>query len=93
MKRPWGITEKRGMGSLLGDLTLLATTIHDFAVADEISVWINAGGDVFMGLARDAPAPASNFFVGTYGLGITPSQIYEDLVAMRRERVADAIIF
>ncbi|MFC4822246.1 hypothetical protein [Dokdonella ginsengisoli] len=81
------------VGSLLGDLKLLSKTVRSHAAAHDVAVWINAGGDVFVSRTNNAPALTSDLFVGTYGLGINASQIYDDLAALRHERVAGAIIF
>lgn len=92
------MSRKRGQacanaGSLLGDISKIATSIFAALANDDVTVWVSSGADIFYAHAREAPEIAAEYVLGTYRMGAAIGDIEEDLRELRRSRVCGAMIF
>lgn len=79
-------------GSLRGDLSEIAKTVHLASLHFDITVWANANAEVLFDKAEQSPEISPEYVAGTYGVGASPSDIESDLQALRRERVSASIL-
>jgi hypothetical protein len=79
-------------GSLRGDLSAIAKTVHLASLHFDIVVWANANADILFDKAERSPEVAPEYLAGTYGIGASPSDIESDLRILRSERVSTAIL-
>jgi len=79
-------------GSLRGDLSEIAKTVHLASLHFDITVWANANAEVLFDRADRSPDLAAEYVAGTYGIGAQPSDIGSDLCALKRECVSSAML-
>ena len=79
-------------GSLRGDLSEVARTVHLASLHFDITVWATANAEILFDKAERSPDVGPEYLAGTYGIGAVPSDIESDLRALRSERVSSAIL-
>jgi hypothetical protein len=79
-------------GSLRGDLSEVARTVHLASLHFDVTVWANANAEVLFDRSERSPDVAPEYLAGTYGIGALPSDIESDLRVLRSERVSTAIL-
>lgn len=83
----------KSAGSILDDLAAVARELGERLAQGDLAVWIDGDGNVVTG----PPAWASNVdpdrLCGIYSMGVADSQIHDDLMALRQQRIGGAIAF
>ncbi len=79
-------------GSLRGDLSEVARTVHLASLHFDVTVWANGNAEVLFDRSERSPEVAPEYLAGTYGIGALPSDIESDLRVLRSERVSSAIL-
>lgn len=82
----------RTAGSLMGDLSQVASRLHEALQRSDITVWTNPDAQIFFDAPESCPSIDSHRLVGTYGVGASPCDIEADLSAMRNESIPVSMI-
>lgn len=87
------VKEARCLGSLFGDVERMAESVAVARAECDVMVWLNPQGQMICSGVESAPNLHAEYLVGTYGVGANAADIREDLIAFRKERVSNAMIF
>jgi hypothetical protein len=87
------VVEERRLGSLFGDIEQMSDGIKSALMACDVTVWLDSKAELICSGTGIAPALPPEYLLGTYGIGADRSDIREDLVEFRNERVSHAMIF
>lgn len=79
-------------GSLRGDLSAIATKLHQALHRSDITVWANADSEVHFDAPEKSPLISAEWLAGTYGVGASASDIEADLLLLQRECIPAAIM-
>jgi hypothetical protein len=85
--------KNRPLGSLRGDLDIIADRITKATQDAQIVVWVSDLAEVHA--AREASAGANISpvsIVGTYTMGMSARDIVDDLLEVRRERLSSGVL-
>lgn len=83
--------KNRPLGSLRGDLAIIADRITKATQDAQIVVWVSDLAEVHA--AREASASISPVsIVGTYTMGMNARDIVDDLLEVRRERLGCGVL-
>jgi hypothetical protein len=85
-------THARIAGSLRGDLSELASRLHDALHRSDITVWTDDQAQVYFDTVGATPELAPQWLAGTYGVGARADDIEADLRVLRHERLSTAMI-
>ncbi len=80
------------VASLLGDIDEIVNSIYAELAEDDVVVWAGSGVEVCYARVREAPESGGEH-VGTYRMGVAPTDIRDDLLELRKSRVSDAMLF
>jgi hypothetical protein len=87
------LLRNRSIGSLFGDVGVLADAIGLARESGDVTVWLNATTDIVCSDVGSAPNLSAEYLLGTYGIGTQVADIRQDLLVFRSERCAGAIVF
>jgi hypothetical protein len=91
--QPGGVTMKqKSIGSLSGDLAIIAKRVCEATRDSMVTVWVSDHAEVYADHEDEGKELQPHWLVGTYSMGMNSSDIVEDLLEIRRERMRAGVL-